>query len=178
MLLIAAAGSRTLMSERDLVRELMRAGDIVAAGISATEAGGIVEVIVLKFNEGGLAALGNWGTGGTVTSVAAGWTRCHRTQATVMKVLLHVGSTASSTTAAARAATTAARRTATRHTIRGRGTRRTGVARPEWAPQIREVERRRAARTLHFRRDKVAPLATKVLYAPRGPNFGASVRLG
>ena len=174
------------MSERaDLVRELMRAGDIVAAGISATEAGGIVEVIVLKFNEGGLAALGNWGARGTVTSVAAGWTRCHRTQTTMMKVLLHVGSTAAASTTATSATSTAAsttRRTTTRHTIRGRGTRRTGVARPEWAPQVREVERRRAARTLHFRRDKVAPsrprLATKVLYAPRGPNFGASIRLG
>lgn len=108
-----------------------------------------------------------------------------------MKMLFHVGTTASGTSTTATSTTATARRsTATRHTIRGRGTRRTGVARPEWAPQVREVERRRAARTLHLSRD-VDAAATA--YRSRGqtrrrrrrrrrrantvwgPNLGASV---
>lgn len=150
---------------------------------------------MLEFDEGGLATLGDRGARRrAVTAVAAGWTGRHRAEAGMMKMLLHVGAGASGTggTATATASTTAAtvRSTAARHAVRGRGTRRTGVARPEWAPQIREIERRRAARTLHLRHNVDAAATAhgprrrrtcrrrrrrrdrRVPSSVRGPNFG------
>ena len=88
-----------------------------------------------------------------------------------MQVLLQIGTGAAarSTRRAARLGPTvptagrrsaaAAGATAAGHAVRGRGARRTGVARPEWAPQVREVERRRGAPKLHLRRDRVAAVA-------------------
>lgn len=114
---------------------------------------------MLELDEGGLAALGDGRAGRrAVAAVPAGWPGRHRAETGVMKMLLHVGIGAPGTGAAAAAspaapAAAAGRSAAARHAIRGRGTRRTGVARPEWAPQVREVERRRAARTLHLRHD-------------------------
>lgn len=114
---------------------------------------------MLELDEGGLAALGDRGAGRrAVAPVPAGRPGRHRAEAGVMKMLLHVGIGAPGTGGAAAAtpaapAAAAGRSTAARHAIRGRGTRRTGVARPEWAPQVREVERRRAARTLHLKHD-------------------------
>lgn len=106
-------------------------------------------------------------------------------------MLVHVGPAASCTRAAATAATAAAGRpAASGHAVRGRGTRRTGVARPEWAPQVREIERRRAARTLHLSRDVDAAATAhssrgqtrrrrrrrrRRANSVRGPNLGASV---
>jgi len=200
VLLIPAAGPGTLVGRQraDLMRELVRAGHVMTARVTAPQTRRIVEVVVLEFDEGGLAALGDRRAGRrAVAAVAAGWTGRHRAEARVMKMLLHVGAGASgaSGTAAAAATATAAtgRSAAARHAVRGRGTRRTGVARPEWAPQVREIERRRAARTLHLkhnvdaaatahgprrrrtrrrrrrRRDRRVP-------SVRGPNFGISLR--
>lgn len=201
VLLIPAAGPGALMPRQrtDLMRELMRAGHIMSARVTAPQTRRIVKVVVLELDEGGLAALGDRRAGRrAVAAVTSGWTGRHRAEARVMKMLLHVGAGASGaggTAAAATAATTTAAggSAAARHAIRGRGTRRTGVARPEWAPQIREIERRRAARTLHLRhnvdaaatargprrrqarrrrrrrRDRRAP-------SVRGPNFGTSLR--
>lgn len=158
VLLIPAAGPGALVRRQraDLMRELVRAGHVMPARVTAPQTRGIVEVVVLEFNEGGLAALGNRRAGRrAVATVTAGWTGCHRTEARVMKMLLHIGAGTSGTggTSTAAAAATAAPggSTTARHAVRGRGTRRTGVARPEWAPQVREIERRRAARTLHLR---------------------------
>lgn len=153
---------------------------------------------MLEFDEGGFATLGDRGAGGrAVSAVTAGWTGRHRAKAGMMKMLLHVGAGASGTggTTATAASTTAAtgRSTAARHAVRGRGTRRTGVARPEWAPQIREIERRRAARTLHLRHNVDAAATAhgprrrrtrrrrrrrrdrRVSSSVRGPNFGTSL---
>lgn len=174
------------------MRELMSTGHIVSSGITTAETGGIVQVVVLQLDERRFAALRDRrARGGAVAAVATGWSRRHRAQPRVMKMLLHVGTSARGTRATTAASTAASRRsTASRHTVRGRGTRRTGVARPEWAPQVREVERRRAARTLHLSRD-VDAAATA--YGSRGqtrrrrrrrrrrantvrsPNLGASV---
>lgn len=41
----------------DLMRELMGTGHIVSPGITATQAGGVVQVVVLQLDERGLAAL-------------------------------------------------------------------------------------------------------------------------
>lgn len=135
--------------------ELMGAGHIVPTWVTATQAGRVVQIIVLQLDERRFATLRDRRARGcAVAAVPAGWSRCHRAKPRVMKMLFHVGTTASCTRTTATAATASAwRSTATRHAIRGRGTRRTGVARPEWAPQVREVERRRAARTLHLSRD-------------------------
>lgn len=162
VLLIPAARPGALMGREraDLVRELMGAGHVVPARVTATQTRRIVQIIVLELDEGGLAALGDRRAGRrAVAAVPAGRPGRHRAQARVMKMLLHVGigaSGAGGPAAAASSSATAAaagRSAAARHAIRGRGTRRTGVARPEWAPQIREVERRRAARTLHLKHD-------------------------
>lgn len=138
------------------MRELVRARYVMPAWVTAPQTRRIVEIVVLEFDKGGLAALGDRRAGRrAVATVTAGWTGRHRTEARVMKMLLHIGAGASGTggTSTATAAATASPggSTTARHTVRGRGTRRTGVARPEWAPQVREIERRRAARTLHLR---------------------------
>lgn len=202
VLLIPAAGPRALMRRQraDLMRELVRPGYIMPARVTAPQTRRIVEVVVLEFDEGGLAALGDRRAGRrTVAAVAAGWTGRHRAETRVMKMLLHVGTGASGTggTATAAAASTAAPggSTAARHAVRGRGTRRTGVARPEWAPQIREIERRRAARTLHLRHNVDAAATAqdpcrrrtrrrrrrrrdRRVPSVRGPNFETSLRRG
>lgn len=193
MLLVPAAWPAGLMAQRaHLVRELMGTGHIVSSGVTATQAGGVVKVVVLQLYERRLATLRDRGAGCcTVATVATGRSWCHRPETRVVKVLLHVRTTASSTCTAAAAATTSARRsTASRHAVRGRGTRRTGVARPEWAPQVREVERRRAARTLHLSRDVDAAATAydsrgqtrrrrrrrrRRANTVRGPNLGASI---
>lgn len=134
--------------------ELMGAGHVVPTWVTATQAGRIVQIIVLQLDERWFATLRDGRARGRAVAAVPRWSRCHRAQPRVMKMLFHVGTTASCTRTTATAATASAwRSTATRHAVRGRGTRRTGVARPEWAPQVREVERRRAARTLHLSRD-------------------------
>ena len=71
----------------------------------------------------------------------------------LLHVLIHIG-TGGAAGAAGIALWTASRRATTAstaaagHAVRGRGAGRTGVARPEWAPQVRKVERRRAGLTL------------------------------
>lgn len=170
----------------------MSTGHVVPTGITTAETGGIVKVVVLQLDERRFAALRDGrARGGAVAAVTTGWTRRHRAKSRVMQMLLHVGTTARAARATA-AATAAAsgRSTATRHAVRGRGTRRTGVARPEWAPQVREVERRRAARTLHLSRDVDAAATAygsrgqtrrrrrrrrRRANTVRGPNLGASV---
>lgn len=175
------------------MRELVRARHVMPARVTASQTRRVVEVVVLELDEGGLAALGDRRAGRcTVAAVTAGWTGRHRAEARVMKMLLHVGAGASGTggTAAATATgTTTVGSTTARHTVRGRGTRRTGVARPEWAPQIREIERRRAARTLHLKHDVDAAATAhgprrrrtrrrrrrrrdRRVPSVRGPNFG------
>lgn len=195
MLLIPTARPGALVSQRaDLVRELMRAGYIVSARVTAPKTRRIIKVIVLELDEGGFAALGDRRAGRrAVAAVPAGWPRRHRAKARMMKMLLHVriGASVTGAPAAATATTSTAaagRSTTARHTIRGRGTRRTGVARPEWAPQVREVERRRAARTLHLRHDVDAAATAHDLRktrrrrcrrrasSVRGPNFRATLR--
>lgn len=192
VLLIPAARSGALVGQRaDLVRKLMR-GYIMPAWITTSKTRRIVEVIVLELDEGGFAALGDRRAGRrAVAAVSTGWPGRHRAEARVMKMLLHIriGASGTGATAAATATSAAAagRSTTARHTIRGRGTRRTGVARPEWAPQVREVERRRAARTLHLRHDVDAAATAHDLRqtrrrrsrrrasSVRGPNLGATL---
>lgn len=58
MLLIPAAGPGALMRQRaDLMRELVRARYVVTARVTAPQTRGIVQVVVLELDEGGLAAL-------------------------------------------------------------------------------------------------------------------------
>lgn len=156
VLLIPATRSGGLVSQgADLVRELVRSRYVVSSRISAAQAGGVVEVVVLELDERGFPRLGHRGARcRAIPGVAAGSrrTRRDRAETAVMEMLVHVGATVSP--GVTTTGLTARRRSATattRHTVRGRGTRRTGVARPEWAPQVREVERRRAAWPLHLR---------------------------
>ena len=156
MLLITAPWSRTLMTKRtNLMRKLMTTtGHVVSTRITTSETRRIIKIIVLKFNKSTFARLGHRCTRCAVTTIATLGPGCHRSKPTVMKMLLHVRTTATAVTTAA-AVTTAScgLSTTAGHTVRCRGARRTGVARPEWAPQVREVERRRAARTLQLCRD-------------------------
>jgi len=184
VMLIAAAGPGVLMRRQraDLMRELMRARYVVPARVSAPQTRGIVEIVVLELDEGRLAALGHRRAGRrAVAAVTAGWSGRYRAQTRVMEMLLHVGTRTPGTggtaaTATTATAATAGRSTTARHAVRCRGTRRTGVARPEWAPQIRKVERRRAARTLHLRRDVDAAATARDSRRRRG-RCAPSVRL-
>lgn len=181
--LLVGAGRGRLVAERaHLVRELVRR-HVVAAGVAAPEAARVVQIVVLELDEGGLAALGDGRAAGAVGAVAPGRARGARAEAPVVQVV-HLGRGAGAAGRAGAAAAVGAgagatsastgRRAAARHAVRGRSARRTGVARPEWAPQIREIERRRAAWTLHLCRDKVAPHRTVLEAQPRGSNFETS----
>lgn len=163
-------GLTWLTESTHVLRKLMGRGHVVTTRITTrrSQTTRVIKIIVLEFNEGRFAALRDGRARGAVIVVTT-WSWCHRTAHSVVKVLLELrgwwsrcgvlrGSGTVSTTGrrATTAVTTRIGRTTTGHTVRGRGTRRTGVARPEWAPQIREIERRRGAPKLHFRRDFVA----------------------
>lgn len=155
-----------------LVRELVSRGDIVTSGIASPQTRGVVQIVVLELNKGALARLGHRGAGGAVSSVSRR-ARSHRAESSVVEMLVHVGvSSPSGSTPGARS-----RGRSPRHTVRGRGARRTGVARPEWAPQVREVERRRAARAIHLNSNVEAVRGTsrrrRDSKAARSPNLGA-----
>jgi hypothetical protein len=186
VLLVAGAGLRALVGREaaHVLGELVGPGHVVPTGIPGRpEAARVVQIVVLELDERGLAALGDGGARGAVGPVAAG-ARCHRAHR-VVQVLLELGAAARArargrvrrsagrraAAATAAAASAAAAATSARHTVRGRGARRTGVARPEWAPQVREVERRRGAPKIHLRGDRLAAVCLKT--TPRPPFAGA-----
>lgn len=89
--------------------ELMGAGHIVPTWVTATQAGRVVQIIVLQLDERRFATLRDRRARGcAVAAVPAGWSRCHRAEPRVMKMLFHVGTTASCTRTTATAATATA----------------------------------------------------------------------
>lgn len=146
LVLLAARLSGSLVTAAQVLGELWHR--VVALVSPGPEAARVVQVVVLELDEGRLAALGHR------RARRALRTGRHRH---VVEVLLEVGARATGGTGSRvvrrgrrTAGGAAGRRAAAGHAVRGRGTRRTGVARPEWAPQIREVERRRGAPVIHL----------------------------